>query len=442
MSGSLLHWLVWRDLRSAPASADPPAMKDGGLLKPVANAFDALATPGWVIARFVSGLSGRSDELPVTIAAHGIAWAGWVGSFGLLTRLRSARPESKAFRPSGTGHGTGAERDVTGDIDTGRRRVLIDSVAAAVGVAGTGSWLAGTLREPWRLRLTAYEAAMPGLAAELDGLRLVQLSDLHLGPNVPSWLVEEAIARALACRPDIVLLTGDYVHAGRRYLREAASLLAAFPEAGLPTVGVLGNHDWYGDAPAMSRLLSSAGVVMLDNRRTFVDPSTRRLVSTVPGSNASGPSPLCLAGVGDFLEDYSSYEDALHDVPARIPRLVLSHNPDASQTDELLAAGTAGATRYADLIVSGHTHGGQISLPFIGPPIVPSQYGRKYAWGAAEGPCCPVLTSCGVGMTILPVRLGTVPEIVLITLRTGPDRVASVRGAVVTGPTFPRTTRP
>jgi predicted MPP superfamily phosphohydrolase len=95
-----------------------------------------------------------------------------------------------------------------------------------------------------------------------------------------------------------------------------------------------------------------------------------------------------------------------------MPRLLLSHNPDAAEDPRFLRA-----RHRVDLMLSGHTHGGQVRLPVVGAPVIPSKYGQKYAAGLVQGPRCPVYVSRGLGLSGLPVRFGVPPEIVLFELQ-------------------------
>jgi len=96
-----------------------------------------------------------------------------------------------------------------------------------------------------------------------------------------------------------------------------------------------------------------------------------------------------------------------------MPRLLLSHNPDVAEDAKFLTSG-----HRVDLMLSGHTHGGQVRLPVIGTPVTNSKYGQKYAQGLIEGPACAVYVSRGLGMTAMPIRLGVRAEIALIELRS------------------------
>ena len=120
---------------------------------------------------------------------------------------------------------------------------------------------------------------------------------------------------------------------------------------------------------------------------------------------------LALAGVGDLLQDKQDYRQALDGLPAAMPRLLLSHNPDVAEEAGLVRSGLR-----VDLMLSGHTHGGQ--LPYL--PTVRSRYGQKYVRGLVQGPVCPVFVCRGIGMVRLPLRLRVPPEIAVIELRAAP----------------------
>ena len=250
--------------------------------------------------------------------------------------------------------------------------------------------------------ITRRTFAIPDLPPELRGLCIVQLSDIHHGPWIPIQHVRTIVATANRLNPDVILLTGDYVHRSAAYITPVVNELARL-RAAIGIVGVLGNHDWWEDGPLMQREFARVGIPLIDNGRQFVTPQ-RQLV----GHATAG---LCLAGVGDLYTDTQRYDAALGGVSQDIPRLLLSHNPDVAEDPALAVHGYR-----VDLMLSGHTHGGQIYIPGIGSPIVPSQFGQKYARGLVRGPVCPVFISRGLGHTVLPVRIGVRPEMALIEL--------------------------
>ena len=137
----------------------------------------------------------------------------------------------------------------------------------------------------------------------------------------------------------------------------------------------------------------------------------------VPATGNGGPA-LCLAGLGDLRQHFIDPDAALRDVDPDIPRLVLSHNPDSAEE----AAVTRKSAPRIDLMICGHTHGGQVRIPGVGTAAsLLSRYGDKYAAGLVRGPACPVLISRGVGISLVPFRFLVPPEVVEITLTRAPD---------------------
>jgi predicted MPP superfamily phosphohydrolase len=220
--------------------------------------------------------------------------------------------------------------------------------------------------------------------------------------------VREVARRAASLKPDVVLLTGDYVHSGVGHVQASLACLSPVFDLRVPTVAVLGNHDFYGAADVLRKEFVRYSIPLLENQRLFLDAATRSLLSA-----PTGPA-LCIAGLSDYTEDRINPARALAGVPDGMPRLVLSHNPDAAEDPALLQL----APRI-DLMLSGHTHGGQVRLPLLGTPIVPSKHGAKYAGGLVQGPQFPVLVCRGIGMSIIPVRWNVPPEILELTLLRG-----------------------
>jgi hypothetical protein len=263
-----------------------------------------------------------------------------------------------------------------------------------------------------RPRVTRRVLALRGLPREMDGIRVAHLSDIHHGCWMPLEQVERVVAQANALRPDLVLLTGDYVHQSPAYIDPVARALGAL-RARMGAVAVLGNHDWWEGAPRMRQALAAAGIPLVDNGRLVLTPEGRLEPRAERG--------LCIAGIGDLWEDETDFAAALDGVPDAMPRLLMSHNPDAAEEDALSRGGWR-----VDLMLSGHTHGGQVWVPGLGHPVVPSRYGQKYAGGLVQGPACPVLVSAGIGMAVLPVRFATPPEIIELTLRAPPSTPSAV----------------
>jgi predicted MPP superfamily phosphohydrolase len=284
-----------------------------------------------------------------------------------------------------------------------RRAILTGGARiAAVGIGSVGAY--SFLFEPRHFQIVRQTRAIRGLPPQLDGLRLVQLTDIHHGPNLSLRYVRRVIAAANALRPDITLLTGDYVYRSPQYIAPVVQEFAAL-RANIGIVGVLGNHDWWEDADLTRRQFARVGLPLIDNDRVIVTPDRKLL------RGRDIDSGLCIAGVGDYTEDVSDFHAALGGVAPTIPRLVLSHNPDAAEDANLIAA-----RHRIDLMICGHTHGGQAWIPGLGRPVVPSRYGQKYAYGSVRGPVCDVYVCAGIGTSILPMRFEVPPEINVIDL--------------------------
>jgi predicted MPP superfamily phosphohydrolase len=285
-----------------------------------------------------------------------------------------------------------------------RRRFLLSTKSAIV-AGGTAVALGyPVIWEPGHFRITRRTFPVPGLPPALDRLRIVQLTDIHLGPWSSEAYVRKVVASANALDADLIALTGDYVLHSPAYITPAARILAAL-RAKIGIVGVLGNHDWREGGVAMRQALAATGVRMIDNDRIYLT-AARRLSTDAPGNG------LCLAGVGDLWTDAQFYDQALEGVPKDMPRILLSHNPDVAEEKDFVTSGYR-----VDLMLSGHTHGGQVYIPGLGTPVLPSKYGQKYASGLVKGPTCPVFISCGLGTALLPMRIGVPPEIAVIELK-------------------------
>ncbi len=368
----------------------------GGPVRLASNAATVFSLPAWV-PMALAGFGPRGAGLPTAVAAHAAAGILWIAGFRLLwTLCRRATDAGSAAPPPAP-------------VDASRRAFLTNSAAGIVGVGAVATPGYATMIEPWRLAVRREEIPIHGLDPRLDGLRIVHFTDPHLGPRMPESFIARAVRAGIDLRPDLVAFTGDYVHEGEREIERAAELLGPLARAAsVGAVGVLGNHDWWSNGPAVSDAMTRAGVRMIDNARLWLDPATRRL------TGSETPGALALVGLGDLTEDGVRAGEAFSGVGPGTPRVVLAHQPDTAEIDELSGPG---APRI-DLMLCGHTHGGQVRIPFLGTPVVPSKFGQKYAGGLVQGPACPVLVSRGVGLSVLPIRLGVPPEIGLVVLRS------------------------
>ena len=245
--------------------------------------------------------------------------------------------------------------------------------------------------EATRLHIDRQTLAVPRLPGAFRGKTVAFVTDLHHGPFVSEADVAAVVRTTMALAPDLILLGGDYSHRDGKYIAPCFELLAAL-SAPLGVYGVLGNHDYRHGLAETRAGMECAGVVELTNRGVPL---------TVGGET------LHVAGVDDLWHGRPDSDAALRGVAVADACLLVSHNPDFAETLR---------DRRVGLVLSGHTHGGQVVVPGYGAPLVPSRYGRKYAHGLVEAPATQVYVSAGTGLSVLPVRVGCRPEITRITL--------------------------
>lgn len=246
-------------------------------------------------------------------------------------------------------------------------------------------------------RINRVEIPISGLAPAFEGLRVALMSDFHHGPLVSAEYIRSAVHLANRLRPDVIALTGDYIHRGGEWAEGCFRELAAL-RAPMGVFGVLGNHDHYVYASSAVRLaMGMAGIRDLTNRGI----NLRRDNQT-----------LRICGVGDLWREKQDLRAALGATQKPDSAILFSHNPDYAEsvTDDRVG-----------LILSGHTHGGQCVLPWIGAPVLPSRYGQKYASGLCRAPVAKVFVTTGVGHSFPPVRFNCPAEIALLTLTCGPS---------------------
>jgi len=282
-----------------------------------------------------------------------------------------------------------------------RRDFLVRMTAGTAFTAVGGVGFYASFVEPVQLEVRRYEIPIRDLPSAFDGFRIVQVSDTHYGPYNPLRFIEKAIGMANDLQGDLVALTGDYVHFTPRSIEPGIKVLTKLTSR-FGTVAVMGNHEHWEGIEACHESFKKTKMRVLNNDRVFLTPAG---LATTP---QPGPC-LCIAGVGDLWEGQVLFQQAVRDADDNMPRIVLSHNPDAAEL--------VGPKERIDLMIAGHTHGGQIVLPHVGPLANVSRCGEKYLGGLCQGPHCPVVVSRGVGVAGIPVRLGVHPEIGLIILK-------------------------
>jgi hypothetical protein len=255
--------------------------------------------------------------------------------------------------------------------------------------------------EPTWLEVNQLDVPVPGLGAEFAGFRIVQLTDFHCSRKVTSSYLSEAVALASQQQGDLVVLTGDFVHKGYRYIDRVADVLGRL-RAPFGVYAVLGNHDFSIRNSlgfrrhrhlhhAVCGALQAQGIQVLRNE-------TVRLQRRQAG--------LYLTGVDDLWSRDCDVQRACDGLNPALPRIVLAHNP---RTIERLGS------ERCDLMLSGHTHGGQVNLPGIGRPML-TRRARRFAAGLYRFHNSYLYVNKGVGFGIR-FRFGVRPEVAVATLR-------------------------
>jgi predicted MPP superfamily phosphohydrolase len=269
------------------------------------------------------------------------------------------------------------------------RRIFLKRCAIAAVAAGSFGY--PLLIERYRFQVNRYDIPVTGLPAEFRGFTIVHLSDLHYGPLMPLAVIRYLVRQANALEKDVIVCTGDYVHGHNRtgQIERVWPVLNQLRSTG-GVFSVLGNHDHWADARKSLDWL----------RRSGQDVRHR----AVPISR--GSARIWIGGAGDLWEDDPGIDRAFRSAPPGEAKILLAHNPDTIDT--------AFDTRV-NLVIAGHTHGGQVIVPFWGPPILPVR-NKRYASGLIHTEKTKLFISRGLGWAILPVRLNCLPEIAVLRL--------------------------
>jgi uncharacterized protein len=286
----------------------------------------------------------------------------------------------------------------------GRRRFLgLTAVLGAAVLAGDS-----LLLEPNRPQLDRQELTLARWPVALDGYKIAVLSDFHYDPVFSVHPLHAAIPIVNALQPDLIALTGDFVTEptfGRNrrkaaYAAEPCSSLLRQMKAPHGLWAVMGNHDAITDAQLVTSILRSTGIQVLSNQSTPIEHAGAR---------------FWLSGVDDVLKGHSDLDATLANVPSGEPTVLMAHEPDYADFV---------ARHPVDLQLSGHSHGGQVRLPFL-PPFYEPALARKYVAGLFRVGPLTLYTNRGLGTIGLPIRFDCPPEVTLITLRHGASSTRS-----------------
>jgi uncharacterized protein len=279
------------------------------------------------------------------------------------------------------------------------RRQFLTLSAAAAGSGVFGAAHAFAIEPRFSLAIKRWSIAHPDWPQSARPLRIGILTDIHaVEPWMPVSRIETIVQHANALKPDLIVLLGDYVCALRRRFRSAIVPVASWVDglkglrAPLGVYAVLGNHDhWSKKAPLIRREFKEAGIHLLENAAIPLKQAGQR---------------IWLAGLGDQLEERDDLRGTLRQIGGDEPAILLAHEPYIFRK----------VPERIMLTLAGHTHGGQVYVPFVGRPAIPQGL-AGYAYGHIQEKGRHMVVSSGLGVTAFPVRFLVPPEIALVTLR-------------------------
>ena len=248
--------------------------------------------------------------------------------------------------------------------------------------------------------------SMPDWPADVPAVKVMLISDVHVaGPDMPPERLARIVRQINAAKPDLVLFAGDFISdkhlSTRRY--PTVQALAPLAQIGAPlgAVAVLGNHDHWRGGREVTAALARANIVVLNN-------------------GAVRLGPMILGGVDDDFTGHAKVAQTLLAItrlaqdksdPRPAAKIILTHSPDI-----MPELPRAGQPNYVSLLLAGHTHCGQIVLLFYGPLSSVSRYGLRYNCGVIREDSKTLVVGAGLGTSVLPLRLGAVPDMWLLTL--------------------------
>jgi predicted MPP superfamily phosphohydrolase len=276
------------------------------------------------------------------------------------------------------------------------RRQFLRAAAATATLAVVGDAL---LLAPNRPRIVRQEFFLPRWPERLNGFTVAMLSDFHYDPYFSIHPLHAAIAMVNRLHPDLIALTGDFVsvplvgdETKAAFAAEPCARLLRQMTAPHGLWAVMGNHDDATDAEHVTHALQAENIRVLANQSEPIEQDGSR---------------FWLAGVNDVISGTADLSKTMHGVPVGEPVILLAHEPDFA--DE--------ASQYPiDLQLSGHSHGGQIRIPFL-PPLYLPELAKKYVWGTYHVGPLTLHTSAGLGTIGIPMRLNCPPEVTVLTLR-------------------------
>jgi predicted MPP superfamily phosphohydrolase len=272
------------------------------------------------------------------------------------------------------------------------RRDFLNGLLAAPLVAVSAGAAYSRLIEPYNYWISENDILIRDLPPAFERFRITQLTDIHHSRILGISEVRRVVDLAQQTKPDMFVLTGDYSTSYRRYIEPCAEALAALsaPEG---VWAVLGNHDHYTDPELTTRALEHNHIAVLNNAHTTFHRDS---------------DSLQLSGIDDWTWNATDWTRAFSGLDAKTPTILLSHQPTVLDLEQ---------TNNVSLIISGHTHGGQLKFPFIGAPASRFTNDLKYVRGLFRRGETQLYVSSGTGVIGLPLRFGVRPEIAVLRLR-------------------------
>jgi predicted MPP superfamily phosphohydrolase len=405
----LMQWRVWRAYKSWVGRAHEQAFAGRWLL---CGRIALLAVNLLLLARAIFDWSGHYDH-PVAqafaIYPGAVIFGGFVLSFIVISIADLGRLAGSGIRkvlatlprrPGTSGKSSGEVRPA-GEFNPVRRRLLMKM--GGLGAAGTLGAVpllsyAATARD---YRINRLTLEFPALPAELDGLTVAQVSDIHSGVFMTERDMAEIFNIVNGLRPDMVLLTGDQVDSADSQIPPLARVLPMLK----PDLGVyacLGNHDHFATAEKVTAAMEQNGIAVLNNAHRIL--------------RVNGAS-FAVAGIDDAgrgARNFARLDRALEGIPPNTFRILLTHRPDM-----FVEAKKAGV----EFSLAGHTHGGQVGIEAYGIKLNPVYLVYEYARGLYREDGSTLYVNVGVGMVGVPIRFVR-PEIALFTLRPRSAAVA------------------
>ena len=271
------------------------------------------------------------------------------------------------------------------------KRILHLIWIAAFLILSGGFLLAIGLYNAHQVKVTEVEINSTDIPNSFDGIRMVFISDIHYGPYLSHEQLAKIVDQIIQINPDLILLGGDYVFYRKKYIAPLFKELGRLhPPLGI--FGVLGNHDHWADDNETRRKMRENKIICCDNKSFWVK---------------KGSDSIKIGGVDDLWYGSQMPENTLRGLRKSDFAILLCHHPDYLENIH---------SELIDLTLSGHTHGGQVTL-FGWAPLLPSEYGQKYRYGLIRSGNTQSYITSGVGTVMPPIRFFCPPEIVLLRLR-------------------------